>query len=59
MAIAARAGVTAENVADEYGGSREDSDAFAFRSQTRAAAAIKGGRLAERIVAVPHTAAPC
>lgn len=43
---------TAENVAAEYGISREDQDAFALRSQQRAAAAIASGRLAEEIVPV-------
>lgn len=36
-------GVTAENVAKEYGVTREDQDAFAFESQTRAAKAIEAG----------------
>jgi acetyl-CoA acyltransferase len=44
---------TAENVADEYGVSREDQDAFALRSQQKAAEAMTTGRLAEEIVAVP------
>jgi acetyl-CoA acyltransferase len=43
---------TAENVADEFGVSREDQDAFALRSQARAEAAIESGVLAEEIVAV-------
>ncbi len=43
---------TAENVADEYGISREDQDRFACRSQARAAKAIANGRLAEEITAV-------
>lgn len=43
---------TAENVADDYGVSRADQDAFALRSQLRAAAAQAGGRLAEEIVPV-------
>jgi 3-oxoadipyl-CoA thiolase len=43
---------TAENVAQEFGVSREDQDAFALRSQQRAAAAIADGRMAEEIVAV-------
>jgi len=43
---------TAENVAAEFGISRADQDAFALRSQQRAAAAIAGGRLAEEIVPV-------
>ncbi len=45
-------GVTAENVADEHGISREDQDAFALESQTRAAAAIAEGRFVEQIVPV-------
>ena len=43
---------TAENVAEEYHIAREDQDAFAYRSQQRAAAAMKNGVLAEEIVPV-------
>ena len=43
---------TAENVAEEFGVSRADQDAFALRSQQRAAAAIERGSLAEEIVPV-------
>ncbi|SMF28856.1 acetyl-CoA acyltransferase [Tistlia consotensis] len=43
---------TGENVAADFGISREDQDAFAFRSQQRAKAAIEAGRLAEEIVPV-------
>ena len=43
---------TAENVAEDFNISREDQDAFAFRSQQRAAAAQKNGRLAAEIVPV-------
>ncbi|MEQ1881114.1 MAG: 3-oxoadipyl-CoA thiolase [Burkholderiales bacterium] len=43
---------TAENVAAEYGVSRADQDAFAMRSQARALAAQKNGRLAKEIVPV-------
>lgn len=43
---------TAENVAEQFGISREDQDAFALRSQQRTAAAIEVGRLAEEIVPV-------
>jgi 3-oxoadipyl-CoA thiolase len=43
---------TAENVAQEFGVSRADQDAFALRSQQRAAAAIAAGWLAEEIVPV-------
>jgi acetyl-CoA acyltransferase len=44
---------TAEIVAEEFHVSRADQDAFALRSQQRAAAAIRSGRLAKEIVAVP------
>ncbi|WP_286958936.1 3-oxoadipyl-CoA thiolase [Arsenicicoccus sp. UBA7492] len=43
---------TAQNVADDWGVSREDQDAFAQRSQERAAAAIASGRLATEIAPV-------
>ncbi|CAB3664636.1 3-oxoadipyl-CoA thiolase [Trinickia soli] len=43
---------TAENVAAEFGISREDQDAFALRSQQRTAAAQESGRFDEEIVAV-------
>ncbi len=43
---------TAENVADEYKINREDQDAFALRSQQRAAAAMASGFLAEEITPV-------
>ena len=43
---------TGENVAEEFGISREDQDAFAQRSQERAAAAQANGRFATEIVPV-------
>src|SRR5690606_5207239 len=43
---------TAENVAAEFGISREDQDAFALASQQKAAAAQANGRLAKEIVPV-------
>ncbi|MBP0444044.1 3-oxoadipyl-CoA thiolase [Roseomonas sp. SSH11] len=43
---------TAENVAQDFQVSRADQDAFALRSQHRAAAAQKAGRFAEEIVPV-------
>jgi 3-oxoadipyl-CoA thiolase len=43
---------TAENVATEFNISRADQDAFALRSQQRAARAREAGVLAEQIVAV-------
>jgi len=44
---------TGEIVAEEYKISRHDQDAFALRSQQRAAAAMANGILAEEIVSVP------
>jgi acetyl-CoA acyltransferase len=43
---------TGENVAQEFGVSREAQDAFAVRSQDKAVAAQKNGRLAKEIVPV-------
>jgi acetyl-CoA acetyltransferase family protein len=43
---------TAEIVAEEYKISRQDQDAFALRSQQRAAAAMANGILAQEIVSV-------
>lgn len=43
---------TAENLADHYGISRSDQDAFALRSQRLAGVAQANGRLAAEIVAV-------
>ena len=43
---------TAENVAAEFAVSREDQDAFALRSQRRAAQAAKSSRFADEIAAV-------
>lgn len=47
---------TGENVAQDYRISREDQDAFAFRSQMKAATAQENGRLAREItpVSVPQ-----
>ena len=44
---------TGEIVAEEFRISREDQDAFAVRSQQRAADAIRSCRMGEEIVAVP------
>ncbi len=46
-------GETAENLADQYGISREDQDKFALASQQKAAAAQRRGRLAQEIAPVP------
>jgi 3-oxoadipyl-CoA thiolase len=45
-------GETGENVAERYGVSREDQDAFALESQRRWAAADEAGRFADELVAV-------
>jgi acetyl-CoA C-acetyltransferase len=45
-------GVTAENVAQEHGISREAQDAFALESQARAARAIAEGRFKDQIAPV-------
>ncbi|CCG09046.1 acetyl-CoA C-acetyltransferase [Pararhodospirillum photometricum] len=45
-------GQTAENVAKAYGITREDQDAFALASQTKADAAIKAGHFTGQIVPV-------
>ena len=45
-------GQTAENVAERHGVTRSDQDAFALRSQQKAAAARAAGRFAPEIVAV-------
>ncbi len=46
-------GITAENVAKEYGISREEQDKFAVASQNKAEAAQKAGKFKDEIVAVP------
>ena len=45
-------GQTAERLARDYAISREEQDAYALRTQQRAAAAIEGGRFDEEIVPV-------
>jgi len=45
-------GVTAENVAERYGISREQQDALALESQARAARALENGYFREQIVPV-------
>ena len=46
---------TAEEVANVFGVSREDADAFAVRSQERALAAIEAGKFAREIVPIEVT----
>jgi acetyl-CoA C-acetyltransferase len=45
-------GETGENVAERYGVSREDQDAFALRSQQRWAQASEAGRFADELIPV-------
>jgi acetyl-CoA C-acetyltransferase len=45
-------GETGENVAERYGVSREDQDAFALESHRRAVAAAEAGRLDDEIVTI-------
>jgi 3-oxoadipyl-CoA thiolase len=49
-------GETGENVAERWGVSREDQDAFALQSQQRWAAAAEAGRFDEELVAVGDVA---
>jgi acetyl-CoA C-acetyltransferase len=45
-------GITAENVAEMYGLTREQQDQFSAASQTKAVAAVESGRFADEIVPV-------
>ena len=45
-------GMTAENLADKYGITREEQDEFAYASHARAVAAIDAGRFGDEIVPV-------
>ncbi|MDF2628229.1 MAG: acetyl-CoA acetyltransferase [Symbiobacteriaceae bacterium] len=45
-------GITAENIAEQYGISREEQDQFAVASQNKAEAAIKAGRFKDEIAPV-------
>lgn len=45
-------GVTAENVAKQYGVTRQDQDAFAVASQNKAEAAQKAGKFVDEIVPI-------
>jgi len=46
-------GLTAENVAEKFGISREDQDRFALSSHQKAAKAIKEGKFKEEIIPIP------
>ena len=53
-------GITAENLAEQYGISRSEQDAFAARSQQRACAAIEAGRFLAEIcpIEIPQRKGP-
>lgn len=53
LPVFAHAGITSENVAAQYGVSREVQDGFAARSHALAAAAQATGKFREEIVPVP------
>ncbi len=46
-------GITAENLVEKYGLSREEQDAFAAASQQKACAALAAGRFTDEITPVP------
>lgn len=46
-------GITAENIAERYGISRTEQDAFALASQEKSARAIQTGRFKDEIVPIP------
>ncbi len=48
-------GLTAENVSQEFGVSREEQDEFAFQSHQKAAAAVEAGKFGEQIVPYEFT----
>lgn len=52
LGIGPAMGITAENVAERYGISREAMDKYALMSQQRAVAAIDGGKFEEEIIPI-------
>lgn len=48
-------GVTAENIAEQYGISREDQNVFAFDSQKKSIEALDNGLFKEEVVSVEYT----
>lgn len=50
-----RMGMTAENIAGQYGITRQEQDAFALRSQQRTKAAMESGKFSEEIVPMEIT----
>ena len=52
LGIGPAMGITAEHVADKYGVTREQMDAYALRSQQRAVAAIDAGKFDDEIIPI-------
>lgn len=52
LGIGPAMGITAENVADKYGVTREDMDAYSLQSQQRAVKAIDEGKFKDEIVPI-------
>lgn len=52
LGIGPAMGITAENVADKYGITREEMDAYSLRSQQRAVAAMDQGRFEDEIIPI-------
>src|SRR5699024_9249129 len=48
-------GITAENICDQYGLSREEQDNFAAKSQQKAGQAIEAGKFTDEIVSIEVT----
>ena len=48
-------GITAENLCDKYGITREECDAFAVKSHKKAAAAVENGLFDAQIIPIPVT----
>lgn len=52
LGVGPKMGITAENVANKYGVTREQMDAYALRSHQRACAAIENGVLEDHIIPI-------
>ena len=52
LGVGPKMGITAENVANRYGITREQMDAYSLRSHQRAVAAIEGGKLESQIIPI-------
>ena len=52
LGVGPKMGITAENVANRYGITREQMDAYSLRSHQRAVAAIEAGKLESQIIPI-------